>query len=54
MGKIDLFDKIGLGCAVASVIISAVDHDWTETIAWSVVVILSVRLFYNDNDKSKR
>jgi len=39
--------KIALVCSVISMVISLIQYDWTEVIAWSIVTM------YNYNEYSK-
>lgn len=39
-------------CNIACAIIAAVDHDWTETLAWSLVVFLHVTMLHGAIKKS--
>jgi len=50
--RMDLMDRVAFGCALASMVISAIDGDWTETMAWTVVALMSIRILYNNNNKS--
>lgn len=39
----NFFDKMAFACALVCVVISAVDRDYTEMMAWIVVVLWNVR-----------
>lgn len=38
----NFFDKLAVAAAIACVVVSAVDRDYTEMMAWIIIVLLNV------------